>query len=136
MPRIIGVDIPDHKKVKFALRSIYGIGPKKSADIVKQAKINSKKRARDLTSEEINRIQKILENYQVEGDLRRNISDNINRLKRIQTYRGERHRVNLPCRGQRTRSNSRTVRGRKRQTIGAVSKEMAAKIEAGKKKKK
>lgn len=131
MPRIAGIDIPDHKKVAFALRYVYGIGPKIASDILEKTRINPDKRARDLTTDEINKIQAVLEKYPVEGDLRRMISDNIIRLKRVKAYRGLRHIAGLPVRGQRTRSNARTKRGGRR-TIGAMSKEMATKLEAAK----
>ncbi len=124
MPRIAGIDIPDHKKVAFALRYVYGIGPKIASDILEKTRINPDKRARDLTTD-------VLEKYPVEGDLRRMISDNIIRLKRVKAYRGLRHIAGLPVRGQRTRSNARTKRGGRR-TIGAMSKEMATKLEAAK----
>jgi small subunit ribosomal protein S13 len=132
MPRIAGHDIPDNKKINFALRYIYGVGPQLAEDIIKQCKINPDKRAKDLTGEEINRIQTALDKYLVEGDLRREINDNIARLKRIQSYRGMRHSAGLPTRGQRTRSNARTKRGARR-TIGAMSKEAASKLEEAKK---
>jgi len=131
MPRIAGIDIPDHKKVAFALRYVYGIGPKVASDILEKTRINPDKRARDLTTDEINKIQAVLEKYPVEGDLRRMISDNIIRLKRVKAYRGLRHIAGLPVRGQRTRSNARTKRGGRR-TIGAMSKEMATKLETAK----
>ncbi len=132
MPRIAGQDLPDHKKVPYALRYIFGVGPKVADDIIKQTKINPDKRANELNSEEINRIQAALDQIMVEGDLRREINDNISRLKRIHAYRGLRHSAGLPVRGQRTRSNARTKRGAKR-TIGALTKEAAAKIDATKK---
>lgn len=131
MPRIAGIDIPDHKKLLFALQYIYGIGPKIAGDIIAKTRLNGDKRARDLTTDEINRIQAALDEFMVEGDLRRSISDNINRLRRIKSYRGMRHAAGLPVRGQRTRSNARTKRGAKR-TIGAVAKEAAAAKEAPK----
>lgn len=131
MPRIAGQDLPDHKKVPYALRYIFGVGPKIANDIVRQTKINPDKRANELSSEEINRIQAALDQIMIEGDLRRDINDNISRLKRIHTYRGLRHIAGLPARGQRTRSNARTKRGAKR-TIGALTKEAAAKIDAAK----
>lgn len=131
MPRIAGIDIPDHKKVAFALRYVYGIGPKTASEILEKTRINPDKRARDLTTDEINKIQAVLEKYPVEGDLRRMISDNIIRLKRVKAYRGLRHIAGLPVRGQRTRSNARTKRGGRR-TIGAMSKELAAKLETAK----
>lgn len=135
MLRIAGVDLPEEKKVPFALRYIHGVGPKIAADIIKQANLSPDKRARDLTSEEVGRIQVILDQYQTEGDLRRQVADNIDRLKRIKSYRGLRHGAGLPCRGQRTRTNSRTNRGNKRQTIGSMTKEMASKLEENKTKK-
>ena len=131
MPRIAGIDIPDHKKLLYALQYIYGIGPKIAGDIIAKTRINADKRARDLTTDEINRIQAALDEFMVEGDLRRSISDNINRLRRIKSYRGARHAAGLPVRGQRTRSNARTKRGAKR-TIGAVAKEAVAAKEAPK----
>ncbi|HCC84887.1 MAG TPA: 30S ribosomal protein S13 [Candidatus Pacebacteria bacterium] len=131
MPRIAGIDIPDHKKLNFALRYIYGVGPKVAAEIITKARLNADKRARDLTTDEINRIQAALDTQMVEGDLRRAVSDNINRLRRIKAYRGLRHAMGLPVRGQRTRSNARTKRGAKR-TIGAISKEAATKTETPK----
>lgn len=132
MLRIAGVDLPEEKKVPFALRYIHGVGPKIAADIIKQANLSPDKRARDLTSEEVGRIQVILDRYLTEGDLRRQVADNIDRLKRIKSYRGMRHAAGLPCRGQRTRTNSRTNRGNKRQTIGSMTKEMATKLEESK----
>jgi small subunit ribosomal protein S13 len=130
MPRIAGTDIPEHKKVAYSLRSIYGVGLKVAQDVVAQAKIDPDKRARDLTPDEVNKIQRILEKFPLEGDLRRMISDNVQRLKRIKSYRGMRHSMGLPARGQRTRVNSRTVRGGGRKTVGSISKEAAAAKEA------
>ncbi len=134
MPRIAGVDIPDNKKIKIALQYIYGIGKNNTFDVLKKANVDKEKRAKDLTGAEISRIQKVLEQYNIEGTLRRLIRDNIERLKRIGTYRGLRHIQGLPVRGQRTRTNARTKRG-KRRTVGAMSKEMATKLEESKKKK-
>ncbi len=132
MPRIAGQDLPDHKKVPYALRYIFGVGPKIADEIVAKTKINPDKRANELSSEEINRIQAALDQVMIEGDLRREINDNISRLKRIHAYRGLRHIAGLPARGQRTRSNARTKRGAKK-TIGALSKEAAAKVDEAKK---
>lgn len=133
MPRVAGVDIPDFKKTLYSLQHIYGVGKKVAGDVLTQAGVDKDKRARELTGEEINRIQKVLEQVMVEGDLRRNINENIDRLKRIKSYRGLRHIAKLPARGQRTRSNGRTARGGgKRRTVGAMSKEMAAKLDAAK----
>jgi small subunit ribosomal protein S13 len=136
MPRIAGVDIPEHKKILYSLRSIYGIGLKTAQKVLAQANVDPDKRARDLTQDEISRIQKVLDEYRIEGDLRREINENVQRLKRIRSYRGGRHSAGMPVRGQRTRTNSRTARGGgKRKTVGAMSKEMAAKLEEAKKKK-
>jgi small subunit ribosomal protein S13 len=132
MPRIAGHDIPDNKKINFSLQYIYGIGSHLAEEIVQKCKINPDKRAKDLTGEEINRIQAALDSYMIEGDLRREVNDNVARLKRIQAYRGLRHIAGLPTRGQRTRSNARTKRGARR-TIGSMSKEAASKLEESKK---
>jgi small subunit ribosomal protein S13 len=133
MPRLAGIDIPDDKKARISLRYIYGIGPKLAEEILKEAQVNPDKRAKDLTGEEINKIQRVLEKYNVEGNLRRLIRENVDRLKRIGSYRGLRHKNSLPSRGQRTRSNARTRRSKKRVAVGAISKEMATKLEAAKK---
>lgn len=135
MPRIAGIDIPDDKKVRISLRYVYGIGPKLADEIIKETNVNPDKRAKELTGEEINKIQRAIEKYNVEGNLRRLIRENIDRLKRIGSYRGLRHKMGLPTRGQRTRSNSRTRKGRKRVAIGSMTKETAAKLEASKTKK-
>ena len=133
MPRIVGVDIPEQKKVLYSLQSIYGIGPKIAAEILAEAQIDADKRARDLTQPELNQIQRIIDRFNVEGDLRRLVSDNVDRLKRIRSYRGMRHSAGLPARGQRTRTNSRTSRGGgKRRTVGSMTKEMAAKLDTAK----
>jgi small subunit ribosomal protein S13 len=131
MPRIAGIDIPDQKKITIALRYLYGIGPKTADDVLKEASINPDKRANQLTADELNRIQRVVEKYNIEGNLRRQINDNIDRLKRIKAYRGLRHSMGLPTRGQRTRANARTRKG-KRKTVGAMTKEMAAKLDAAK----
>lgn len=133
MPRIAGIDIPDDKKIRISLRYVYGIGPKLADEIIRETGVNPDKRAKQLTGEEINKIQRVLEKYNVEGNLRRLIRENVDRLKRIGSYRGLRHKMSLPSRGQRTRSNGRTRRGRKRMTVGSMTKEMAAKLEAAKK---
>lgn len=133
MPRIAGIDIPEHKKILMSLQSVYGIGPKIAEQVLSKANVDPDKRARDLSGDDVNRIQKVLESVNVEGSLRRMINDNIERLKRIKAYRGLRHIAGLPVRGQRTKSNSRNARGgQKRRTVGAMSKEMAAKLDAAK----
>lgn len=126
MPRIAGIDIPDDKKINISLRYVYGIGPSLANEIIKETGINPDKRAKELSGDEINRIQRSLEKYNVEGNLRRLIRENVDRLKRIGSYRGLRHKMGLPTRGQRTRTNARTRKGRKRVAVGSVSKEAAA----------
>lgn len=131
MARIAGVDLPDQKKVEIALTYIYGIGRSNVRGILTKAKISIVKRVKDLTEVEKGLIQKIIdEQYKIEGDLRAEIDGNIKRLKENATYRGMRHIRNLPARGQRTRSNARTKRG-KRRTVGALRKEVRAKLEVG-----
>ncbi|MEX0895462.1 MAG: 30S ribosomal protein S13 [Patescibacteria group bacterium] len=134
MIRIAGVDLPEHKKVAYSLCSIYGVGIDTSNAVLQEANVDVDKRTRDLTADEVNRIQRALERFPTEGDLRRMINDNIDRHKRIKSYRGSRHTAKLPGRGQRTRTNSRTARGGgRRRTVGALSKEMAAKLDDSKK---
>jgi small subunit ribosomal protein S13 len=119
MPRIAGIDIPENKKVRYSLRYIYGIGPKTADDILEAAKINPDKKSRDLTDDEVGLIAAYLdENVLVEGTLRRQVKQNIQRLRDIRSYRGERHRKGLPTRGQRTRCNARTRKGRKKTVAG------------------
>ena len=119
MPRIIGIDIPKEKKVEIALTYIYGIGRARSNEILKEAGIDPAKRAKDLDDKEVTTITHIIqERFQVEGDLRRLSTGNIKRLMSIGTYRGLRHKKNLPARGQRTKTNARTRKGPKR-TVGA-----------------
>jgi small subunit ribosomal protein S13 len=136
MPRLAGIDIPDNKKLRISLRYLYGIGPKTADDVCAEANVDGEKRAKDLTADETNRIQRVLEKYNIEGNLRRLIRENMDRLKRIGSYRGMRHKASLPSRGQRTRSNARTRRGKKRVAIGSMTKEMAAKLDASKTKSK
>ena len=120
MPRIIGVDIPGNKRVEYALRYIYGVGPAKALEIIEKAEIDRDLKANDLTQDQISRITKILQDDMlVEGDLRRAISADIRRLQQVNCYRGIRHRRNLPVRGQRTKTNARTRKGQKI-TIGAI----------------
>ncbi|HSX44727.1 MAG TPA: 30S ribosomal protein S13 [Candidatus Saccharimonadales bacterium] len=127
MARISGVTIPDGKQVHVALTYIYGIGPKTSADILTQAKVDSTVRVKNLTDAEISRIQDAInEKYIVEGELQRIVVGNIKRLKDINSYRGGRHAANLPSRGQRTRTNARTRRG-KRLTVGGTAKKSPSK---------
>jgi small subunit ribosomal protein S13 len=132
MPRISGVDIPPQKKTRFSLPYIYGIGLKNVEFILKEAGVDGDKRAKELSADEVLRLQRVVDRLNTEGNLRRLVRENIERLKRIGTYRGSRHIHGLPSRGQRTRVNGRTRRGR-RMTVGAMSKEMAAKLDAVKK---
>jgi small subunit ribosomal protein S13 len=119
MPRIAGVDIPDNKKVLYALRYIYGIGPQTAVDILRETEIDPDTKARDLTEDEVGRIAVYLDSHLiVEGSLRRQVQQNIQRLRDIRSYRGERHRKGLPVRGQRTRCNARTRKGRKKTVAG------------------
>ena len=120
MPRILGVDIPMNKRVKYALQSIYGIGPAIAEEIIVRANIDPNLKASQLSDENISAITNLLQNdYTVEGDLRREIMINIRRLQAIGCYRGLRHKKGLPTRGQRTRTNARTRKG-KRVTVGAI----------------
>lgn len=131
MPRIAGIDIPEKKKVAFSLRMIYGVGPTNVHEVLEKAKVDGDKRTSALSPEEVNRLQKTVDEMKVEGDLRKEIMQNISRLKEIGSYRGHRHTKGLPSRGQRTRTNARTKRG-KRVTIGALKKDVLAKVEASK----
>ncbi len=118
--RIFGVNIPDNKRIEIALTYLYGVGQAVSGRALAAAKVDAGKRAKDLTAEEISRLQHFIEkNFPVEGELRQRIKTNINRLKDLQTYRGIRHMRRLPVRGQRTKTNSRTVRGNVRKTAGS-----------------
>lgn len=127
MARIVGVDLPAEKRIDIGLTTIFGIGRSNVMDILKQTKIDPAKRVKTLTNEEINRLQEIIDKVPTEGTLRQKISEDIKRLKIIGSYRGIRHSRNLPVRGQRTRSNARTKRG-KRQTVGALKKEERSKF--------
>ncbi len=127
MARIAGVNVPTDKRVGVALTYIYGIGPTRNEKILKQANIDPNVRVKDLSESEITRIREIIEkNFKVEGDLRREVSQNIVRLKEVGSYRGARHKSGLPVRGQRTKTNSRTKRG-KRVTVGSGKKKPTAK---------
>ncbi|HJH02964.1 30S ribosomal protein S13 [Victivallis vadensis] len=120
MPRIIGVDIPGNKRVEFSLRYLYGVGPAKALEIIQKVGIDPDLKAKDLTPDQIGAITKILQDdLLVEGDLRRTLAADIRRLQQINCYRGIRHRRSLPVRGQRTKTNARTRKGKK-VTIGAI----------------
>ena len=119
MPRIAGVDIPEKKKIYFALQYVHGIGQKAAGDILTEAKINPDLRAGEVDEQALAKINEIIDgNYIVEGALRRAVQQNIQRLKDVRAYRGERHRRGLPTRGQRTRSNARTRKGKKKTVAG------------------
>ncbi len=120
MPRIAGINIPDNKQIEIALTYIYGIGLALSRRVLAEAKINPFTKAKDLTAQELNFLKEIIEkNYKIEGELRREIMMNIKRLKDVGSWRGMRHIKGLPVRGQRTRTNTRTVRGNVRKTVGS-----------------
>lgn len=132
MARIAGIDLPSLKRIDIALTYLYGVGRSNVVTILEKADVPGAKRVKELTEEEISKIQKAMESLaKVEGDLRVEVSENIKRLKEIGSYRGLRHIKNLPSRGQRTRSNARTKRG-KRKTVGALRKEVRAKLETTK----
>lgn len=127
--RIAGVTIPDEKRVDIALTYLYGIGRSNVVGVLKAAEIEGSKRVKDLSEDDQKRITKALETIKVEGDLRTQVNSDVKRLRESGAYRGIRHTRGLPVRGQRTKSNARTKRG-KRMTIGAIKKELAAKIES------
>jgi small subunit ribosomal protein S13 len=125
--RVVGVNLPDGKRTDIALTYIYGVGRSNVVEVLKKANIEPERRINTLTEEELGRIQKVLEGLKIEGDLKAEIAANVKRFHEISSYRGTRHARNLPVRGQRTRSNARTKRG-KRVTIGAIKKEDAVKM--------
>jgi len=119
MPRIAGVDVPDRKKIRYALRYIHGIGPKSAEDVLAQTGIDPEAKASELTDQQLSQIASTIDgNFVVEGGLRRQTAQAISRLRDIRCYRGERHRRGLPTRGQRTRCNARTRKGRKKTVAG------------------
>jgi small subunit ribosomal protein S13 len=128
MVRIAGVDLPSNKRMEIALTYIYGIGRSMALEIIDRAKIDPARKAKDLTESEVVALRDILKDYEVEGDLRKNVQMNIKRLMDIGTYRGQRHKRGLPARGQRTRTNARTKRG-KRKTVGSGHKKAELKKE-------
>jgi small subunit ribosomal protein S13 len=131
MPRLIGVDIPGNKRLEIALRYIYGIGPTRAADICRRVQIDPATKSGDLSEAQISAIaQTIQEGFMVEGDLRRQVAQNIRRLIAIGSYRGLRHRRGLPCRGQRTKTNARTRKGSKK-TVGAIRDKATRKMAKG-----
>jgi len=117
--RIAGITLEDKKQVRYGLTSVYGIGLSRSASIAEQAQVDPMKKVGELTEEEEKKIRALVEKFTIEGELRREISQNVKRLKDVQSYRGSRHARNLPVHGQRTKTNSRTVRGNKRSTMAS-----------------
>lgn len=128
MQRLKGVVLPDDKRIDYALTLVHGIGWTRSSKILEATKIDAATRVKNITEEQIKKLNSIIDTYRVEGQLREETSENIKRLREIGSYRGMRHAHGLPTRGQRTRSNARTKRG-KRRTVGALSKEAWAKAE-------
>lgn len=127
--RIIGIEIPDNERIEIGLTRIFGIGKTNVKTLINMVKLNPNTRVKDLSRDDVANIMKALEEFKIEGDLKKEIRENIDRLKAIKAYRGIRHIVNLPVRGQRTKTNSRTVKGKKK-TVGSLTKEAWAKIEA------
>ena len=122
MPRILGVDIPKEKRIEISLRYLYGIGPTRALEVLKDAQIDINRRAKDLSDEEIAKLTTIIQRkFRIEGDLRREVNQNIRRLIDIGSYRGSRHKKGLPARGQRTRTNARTRKGKK-SSVGVIRK--------------
>ncbi len=118
MPRILGIDLPKEKRIEAALPYLYGIGRKNGLKILERAQVDKNKRAKDLTEEEVSRITAIIQkDYRAEGDLRREVAQNIKRLIDIGAYRGMRHKKGLPVRGQRTKTNARTRKGKKKNLV-------------------
>ena len=117
--RIAGITLPDNKQMAFALTAVYGVGRARALTILATAKVDPLKKAKDITGDEEARVRGLVEKMTIEGDLRREVSSNIKRLKDIKAFRGVRHLKGLPTRGQRTKTNSRTVRGNVRKTMGS-----------------
>lgn len=119
MPRLLGVDLPNDKKVAISLTYLFGVGPHIAREVCVKTSIDANKSARDLDEDELSRLASLLErDYTVEGPLRRQVSQNINRLREVRCYRGLRHRMSLPVRGQRTQTNARTRKGPKKTVAG------------------
>ncbi len=117
--RIAGITIPDSKQLSFALTEVYGVGYSRAKSVLKEAGVPLTKTAQELSADEEQKIRTIIESFTIEGDLRRDVAGNVKRLKDIKAYRGTRHAKGLPTRGQRTKTNSRTVRGNVRKTMGS-----------------
>jgi small subunit ribosomal protein S13 len=117
--RILGITVPENKRLEIALTSIYGIGRSRARNILAQVKVDPGTRSKTLSVEQENEIRKLVESFKIEGDLKREVAGNVKRLKDIKAYRGLRHARHLPVKGQRTKTNSRTVRGNVRKTMGS-----------------
>lgn len=117
--RILGITLPENKRMEIALTAVYGIGRPRALSILREVKVDPGVKPKDLTVDQENAIRKVIEGFKIEGDLKREVAGNIKRLKDIKTYRGNRHARHLPARGQRTKTNSRTVRGNVRKTMGS-----------------
>ncbi len=124
--RILGITIPEEKRLEIGLTALFGVGRSRAHEILKKSKIEFSKKPKDLSTDDENKIRKMAEEYKLEGDLKRGISGNIKRLIDIKTYRGSRHSKKLPSRGQRTRTNARTLRGTKK-TMGSGRKAVSKK---------
>jgi len=119
MPRVLGVDIPNDKPTYISLQYLHGVGQAVAIEVCRSLNLKTHRRARELSDDEVQKLNALLDNeYTVEGQLRREVAENINRLRNIQCYRGSRHRKGLPCRGQRTRTNARTRKGAKKTVAG------------------
>ena len=125
--RISGITLPTNKRIEYALTALYGVGIARAKQILKEAKVEEGKKPEELNLEEENRIRKVIEQFKIGGDLKREVSGNIKRLKDIGSYRGMRHARGLPSRGQRTKTNSRTRRGNVRKTMGSGRKKVEKK---------
>jgi small subunit ribosomal protein S13 len=119
--RILGITLPDEKRIEIALTAVYGIGRKKAHELLEKAGVDFGTKAKDLTTDEETKVRELVEELKLEGDLRREVSSNVKRLKDIQAYRGSRHAKRLPTRGQRTKTNARTLKGVKK-TMGSGKK--------------
>ncbi len=117
--RILGITLPENKRMDIALTAVYGIGRSRAMRVLNETKVSADLKPKDLSVEQENAIRKLIEGFKIEGDLKREVASNIKRLKDIKTYRGSRHSRHLPARGQRTKTNSRTVRGNVRKTMGS-----------------
>ena len=117
--RILGITLPDNRRIDIALTAIYGIGRSRAKHLLLKTKVDGSIKAKDISVDQENAIRKLIEGFRIEGDLRREVGANVKRLKDIKAYRGNRHARHLPSRGQRTKTNSRTVRGNVRKTMGS-----------------